>query len=184
MSKTTQCIELLKILYSRSRIVSVNELSDVLETNPRNIPEYVSELRDCGYDIKTIHGRYGGYLLERHSTFPALKLSDSEREGLMAGYEYLLARNDFMEKSDYGKAMGKITSAILSCDTMTDDTLIANRFPLAMPQAELEGRYLAIQQCIANKTVLDIEYLSLDNEASKRSIHPYKLYMYTIVLRA
>ena len=178
MSKTSQCIELLKILYSRSRIVSVNELSDVLETNPRNIPEYVSELRDCGYDIKTIHGRYGGYLLERHSTFPALKLSDNEREGLMAGYEYLLARNDFMEKSDYGKAMGKITSAIMSRDTMTDDSLIANRFPLAMPQEKLEGRYLAIQQCIANKTVLDIEYLSLKNEVSKRSIHPYKLYMY------
>lgn len=178
MSKTSQCIELLKILYSRSRIVSVSELSDVLETNPRNIPEYVSELRDCGYDIKTIHGRYGGYLLERHSTFPALKLTDGEREGLMAGYEYLLARNDFMEKTDYGKAMGKITSAIMSRDTETDNTLIANRFPLAMPQEELEGRYLAIQQCIANKTVLDIEYMSLDNQVTKRSIHPYKLYMY------
>lgn len=178
MSKTSQCIELLKVLYSRSRIVSVNELSDILETNPRNIPEYVNELRDCGYIIRTVHGRYGGYLLERHSTFPALKLSDSEREGLMAGYEYLLARNDFMEKSNYGKAMGKITSAIMSRDTMTDDTLIANRFPLAMPQEELEDRYLAIQQCIANKTVLNIEYLSLDNEVSSRSIHPYKLYMY------
>lgn len=178
MSKTSQCIELLKILYSRSRIVSVNELSDVLETNPRNIPEYVKELRDIGYDIKTIPGRYGGYLLERHSTFPVLKLSDGEREGLMAGYEYLLARNDFMEKNEYGKAMGKIASAIMSRDTKADDTLIANRFPLAMPQDELEGRYLAIQQCIANKTVLDIEYLSLNNEVSKRSIHPYKLYMY------
>jgi len=178
MSKTSQCIELLKVLYSRSRIVSVNELSDILETNPRNIPEYVNELRDCGYIIRTVHGRYGGYLLERHGTFPVLKLTDAEREGLMAGYEYLLARNDFMEKSDYGRAMGKITSAIMSRDTMTDDTLIANRFPLAMPQEELEDRYLAIQQCIANKTILDIEYLSLDNEVSKRSIHPYKLYMY------
>ena len=178
MSKTSQCIELLKVLYSRSRIVSVNELSDILETNPRNIPEYVNELRDCGYIIRTVHGRYGGYLLERHGTFPVLKLTDAEREGLMAGYEYLLARNDFMEKSDYGRAMGKITSAIMSRDTMTDDTLIANRFPLAMPQEELEDRYLAIQQCIANKTVLNIEYLSLDNEVSKRAIHPYKLYMY------
>ena len=118
MSKTTQCIELLKILYSRSRIVSVGELADVLETNPRNIPEYVNELRDCGYDIKTVHGRYGGYLLERHSTFPALKLSDSEWEGLMAGYEYLLARNDFMEKSDYGKASRKLLGLNpLHCDT-------------------------------------------------------------------
>ena len=178
MSKTSQCIELLKVLYSRSRIVGKDELADILETNPRNIPEYISELRDCGYDIKTIQGRYGGYLLKRNGTFPSLKLSDNEREGLMAGYEYLLARNDFMEKSDYGKAMGKITSAIMSRDVSEDDTLIANRFPLAMPQEELESRYIAIQSCIANKTVLGIEYLSLDNEVSKRSIHPYKLYMY------
>lgn len=178
MSKTSQCIELLKILYSRSRIVSVSELADILETNPRNIPEYVRELRDTGYDIKTVPGRYGGYLLERHSVFPTVKLTEVEKTGLMAGYEYLLARNDFMEKTDYGTAMGKITAAIMSRDVSTDDTLISNRFPLAMPQGELEGRYLAIQACISNKTVLDIEYVSLNNEVSKRSIHPYKLYMY------
>ena len=178
MSKTSQCIELLKILYSRSRIVSVKELADILETNVRNIPEYINELRDCGYNIRTVHGRYGGYLLERHGVFPAVKLTDAEREGLMQGYEYLLARRDFMEQGNYGKAMAKITSAIMSRDTMMDDTLIANRFPLAMPQEDLEERYLAIQQCLANKTVLDIEYLSLDNTISKRVIHPYKLYMY------
>ena len=178
MSKTSQCIELLKILYSRSRIVSVRELADILETNVRNIPEYINELRDCGYNIRTVHGRYGGYLLERHGVFPAVKLTDAEREGLMQGYEYLLARRDFMEQGSYGKAMAKITSAIMSRDTMMDDTLIVNRFPLAMPQEDLEERYLAIQQCLANKTVLYIEYLSLDNTISKRAIHPYKLYMY------
>ena len=178
MSKTSQCIELLKILYSRSSIVGKNELADVLETNPRNISEYVNELRECGYFITTVHGRYGGYLLERNETFPALKLTDGEREGLMAGYEYLLARKDFMEKGEYGKAMGKITSAIMSRDVSQNDSLIANRFPLAMPQDQLESRYLAIQQCITNKTVLYIEYLSLDNQVSKRYIHPYKLYMY------
>ena len=178
MSKTSQCIELLKILYSRSRVVSVNELAFALETNPRNIPEYVNELRDCGYHIKTVQGRYGGYLLERKEIFPALKLSDSEREGLMAGYEYLLARKDFMERVDYGKAMAKITSAIMSRDVAMDDSLIVDRFPLTMTQEELESRYLAIQSCIENKTVLKIEYLSLDNQASNRLIHPYKLYMY------
>ena len=178
MSKTSQCIKLLKILYSRSRIVGVGELADALETNPRNIPEYVSELRDCGYQIKTVSGRYGGYLLERHGVFPVVKLSDGERDGLMAGYEYLLARNDFMKKADYGRAMEKVSAAILSRDPIQDNTLIANKFPLAMPQEELESRYLTIQQCIANKTVLEIEYRSLSNEVSKRTIHPYKLYMY------
>lgn len=178
MSKTSQCIELLKILYSRNRIVGVGELAQALDTNPRNIPEYVSELRDCGYSIKTIQGRYGGYLLERKDTFPALKLSDKERDGLMAGHEYLLARNDFMSKREYSKAMGKIACAIMGHDTEVDNTLIANKFPLSMSQEELEKRYLAIQMCIANKTVLDIEYLALDNHVSKRSIHPYKLFMY------
>ena len=48
----------------------------------------------------------------------------------------------------------------------------------AKTQDELEERYLIIHQCIANKTVLEIEYLSLDNNVSKRIIHPYKLYMY------
>jgi predicted DNA-binding transcriptional regulator YafY len=83
-----------------------------------------------------------------------------------------------MQKSDYGKAMGIIASAIMSRDVIIDDNLIVNRFPLAMPQKELEKRYLTIQSCIANKTVLDIEYISLDNQSSNREIHPYKLYMY------
>ena len=140
MSKTSQCIQLLKILYSRSRKVSVKELADILETNERNIPEYVKELREVGYEIKTIAGRYGGYLLERKSTFPSVKLNDYEKDGLMAGHEYLIARNDFMQKSDYSKAMIKIASAIMSKDAMQDDTLIANRFPLAMPQEEIADR--------------------------------------------
>ena len=47
-----------------------------------------------------------------------------------------------------------------------------------MPQEELEKRYFAISHCIATTTIIDIEYLSLKNEITKRSLHPYKLYMY------
>ncbi len=177
MSKTSLSIRLLQILYSRSRVVGGKELAELLETNPRNIPEYVRELKDSGYDIKTVPGRYGGYLLERHTLFPSVKLTDSERSGLMAGYEYLIARNDFMEKTNYGKAMAKISSSVLNQD-VSIDTLIANRFPLAMPQEELESRYLILNSCVENKTVVEIEYLSLENKVSKRCIHPYKLFMY------
>ena len=178
MSKTSQCIELLKILYSRSRIIGVSELAEILETNPRNIPEYVRELREIGYDVRTVQGRYGGYYLERHNIFPSLKLSDKERDALMSGYEYLLARNDFMDRLEYGKAMGKITSAIMNRNTSENETLIMNRYPLAMEQKDLQDRYLAVNQCIASKLVLDISYTASDNVESRRKIHPYKLYMY------
>ena len=178
MSKTSQCIKLLRILYSRKQPVNITELAGDLETNPRNIPEYVKELRLIGFDIEPVHGKYGGYVLNRESTFPAVRLSDAEREAFMAGFEYLLLRNDFMEIENYKKAMQKVASAIINRDSIMDETMLAYHFPLAMPQEELEKRYFAIQQCILNKTVLDIEYLTQKNEVTKRSIHPYKLFMY------
>ncbi len=178
MSKTSQCIELLKILYSRNHVVGTTEIADLLETNPRNIPEYVRELREIGYDIKTIPGRYGGYLLERCSTFPVIKLTEAERDGLMEGYNYLLARNDFMNRAEYCKAMAKIGAAAICRDPQIENMTVLQRFPLAMPQAELEERYKTIGECIKDEVVLSIEYRSNDNIVRRRCIHPYKLYMY------
>ena len=95
----------------------------------------------------------------------------------MAGYDYLRARNDFMQISDYSDAIAKISAAIVKYD-YSDNVLIANRFPLAMPEDELQKRYYAIEQCIRNKKVIEIEYLSLSNEVAHRFFHPYKLFMY------
>ena len=178
MSKTSQCVQLLRILYSRKQPVTIMELAGDLETNPRNIPEYVKELRLIGFDIEPVHGKYGGYVLKRESIFPAVRLSDTEREAFMSGFEYLLLRNDFMEIENYKKAMQKVASTIINRDSALDETMLAYRFPLVMPQEELEKRYFAIQQSILNKTVIEIEYLSQKNEVTKRIIHPYKLFMY------
>ena len=83
MSKTSLCIRMLGILYSRD-IVSVSELADLLETNPRNIPEYKKELEAAGYYIESYPGRYGGYSLEKSMLFPTVRLTEKEKDGLMA----------------------------------------------------------------------------------------------------
>ena len=176
MSKTALSIQMLEILYSRN-IVGIAELSRLLDTNPRNIPEYKKVLEEAGYIIDTVPGRYGGYVLNKKYTFPSTRLSNTEKEGLMQGFDYLLSRNDFMRKDDYSRAMAKISSALMLADT-PENTLIANRFPLAMPQEEIEERYAAMAHCIANKLAIEMEYLSLSNEVSKRVLHPYKLFMY------
>ena len=176
MSKTSLSIQMLEILYSRN-IVGIAELARILDTNPRNIPEYKKVLEEAGYVIDTVPGRYGGYVLNKKYTFPTTRLTDPEKEGLMQGFDYLLSRNDFMRKDDYAKAMAKISAALMATDT-PENTLIANRFPLAMPQEEIEKRYAAMAHCIANKLAVEMEYLSLSNEVSKRTFHPYKLFMY------
>ena len=170
------CIQMLQILYSRN-VVGIAELADMLETNPRNIPEYKKELEMAGYEIRTVSGRYGGYSLNKRGLFPSVKLEDDEKESLLKGYDFLLSRNDFMDKKTYGKAMAKLSSALMQIE-VTPGTLIANRFPLSMSQEELERRYQAVSTAIATKNVMDIEYLSLDNEVTKRKFHPYKLFMY------
>ena len=73
--------------------------------------------------------------------------------------------------------MEKISSSIMQTETPRNTT-VSNRFPLAMREEELEARYFAISQCIATTSVIEIEYLSLKNEVTKRCLHPYKLYMY------
>ena len=176
MSKTSLSIQMLEILYSRN-IVGIAELAKILDTNPRNIPEYKKVLEEAGYVIDTVPGRYGGYVLNKKYTFPSTRLSDTEKEGLMQGFDYLLSRNDFMRKDDYSRAMAKISSALMATDT-PENTLIANRFPLAMPQEEIEERYAAMAHCIANKLVISISYLTQKNVVTERDIHPYKLFMY------
>jgi predicted DNA-binding transcriptional regulator YafY len=124
-----------------------------------------------------VRGPAGGYYLPKKVMFPSLHLIGEEKQALFEGYHYLLARNDFMHKKEFSAAMTKISSSIMQAET-PQNTIVANRFPLAMEQEELEKRYFAISQCIATATIIEIEYLSLKNEVSKRCLHPYKIYMY------
>ena len=175
-SKTAKCIKMLQIL-NRSGVVKIKDLAAMLETNERNIPEYKETLTNAGYPIACTRGPTGGYYLPRKVMFPSLHLTDEEKKALFEGYNYLLARNDFMYNKQFSAAMEKIASSIMQTET-PQNTFVANRFPLAMAQDELEKRYFTISQCIATTTIIEIEYLSLKNEVSKRCLHPYKLYMY------
>lgn len=177
MSKASLCIRMLTILYSR-QVVGIAELASLLETNPRNIPEYKKELESAGYYIEMVPGRYGGYRLNKDRLFPSVRLTEEEQEGLMQGYDYLFARNDFMQKAEYAGAMAKISAAAVRGEVPRDETVVIPRFPLAMPEQDLQERYAAIAKCIASKTVMTIDYRSNDNIVRTRSVHPYKLYMY------
>ena len=68
MFRTALCIKMLMIF----DVVSIKELSEELETNPRNIPEYRKELEAAGYPIETVSGRYGGDRLKKTDFFPTV----------------------------------------------------------------------------------------------------------------
>ena len=142
MNKTMLCIEILHLL-STKNIMSKNELADILEINPRNIIEYIKTLEDCGYEIESVRGIYGGYRLKKDSVLPVPKLSPKEIEVIKSSCSFLVHQSDFLEYKEYIKAISKILS--ISMETYNTDIKIVDRYPLAMDKAELLKRYTILK---------------------------------------
>lgn len=177
MGKASMCIQMIQILNS-GRIYKISELADLLETNTRNILEYKKELEDAGYFITSIPGRYGGYKLDNTKTLPSLPLLPDEKDSLLESYSYIVNRNDFPKKRKYMHAMSKIFSRInLNGQDYSDITFI-NRVKLAMPIEEINNRYLTFEKAVKEKLIVNIDFLSNNNEVRNRNVHPYKVYMY------
>lgn len=176
MGKTAACIKIIQILSCRD-IVSTTELAELLETNPRNIREYMKELEIAGYTVESVKGIYGGYRLDKRELLPAVSLTESEKESLLAGISFLKERSDFMDFSEYQDAMGKLMASFASQKELTPVTMI-DRFPLAMDKALLQKRYSILAECIEEQVKCEVDYLPASNQLKKHTLHPYKLFVY------
>ena len=176
MGKTARCIKIIQILSARD-LVNTKELSEVLETNPRNIKEYIKELEECGYKIYSITGKNGGYKLDKSETIPSLKLTLDEKNALLEGTEFI-RESHFLNQDAFDCAMGKVFSSI-STSEITPSSLI-DRYPLKMEKSELQKRYVVLKDCVENQLRCTIVY-SNSNSNDKQNEHiiePYKLYAY------
>ena len=143
MGKTAACIKIIQILSCRD-IVSTMELSEILETNPRNIKEYIKELELLGYTISSYKGKYGGYKLDKRELLPSVKLNDNERSALVLGTDFLHNCPDFLKYSEYESAMGKVMASFDSKNELTPITMV-DRFPLSIGFYPIsQNEYLAI----------------------------------------
>ena len=177
MYKTAKCIRMLMILFTRD-VVSIRELAKLLNTNPRNVPEYRKELEAAGYYIQTVEGKYGGYKIDKSDFFPSVRLTEDEMKALSDSFEYLSKRKDFPTLPTYKSAMEKMFSANRYKTVKRDELLIIPRHPLKMPREEIHKRYAALSDCTERMVKMEVEYRSNDNILRKRIIHPYKMYMY------
>ena len=176
MSKVSNCIKLLEIL-NTGRTYKIDELSKLLDTNPRNIIEYKKELEKAGYYISSTRGRYGGYFLEQTNILPVISLNENQYIAYQKGINYLVSRSDFMNKDDFIKSSSKILS-VLRQEEFSNSVTIIDRFPLSMPQSEVQIRYNLISYSIENKVAVKMKYRSLKNVEKDYIVHPYKLFMY------
>ena len=175
MSKTSNCIKMLRILKTHGRI-NKSELANLLDTNPRNISEYVKELESAGYLVDVYSGKNGGYELRNDAFLPSFRLNEEELNAITQGIEYLRARNDFALKDELNLALSKILSDNKKLDY--EEISIINRFPLKMPIEEIKKRLLTLQESIKTKCKVKIVYSSLENKSKTHILFPLKIFMF------
>lgn len=175
MNKTMLCIEILQLL-SAKNIMSKNEIAEVLEINPRNVIEYIKTLQDCGYDIESVRGIYGGYHLNKDSILPSIQLTQKEADLLKSSATFLEHQSDFLEYKNYIKVVSKILSS--NIESFSTDVKIIDRYPLAMPKEELLKRYTLFTEAITSHKKCEILYLSTRNKEYHHIIHPYQVFVF------
>ena len=180
--KAACCIEMLQIL-NTGRVYNASQLAEILEVNPRNIPEYAKELREVsmGYNgtfyIDKVPGRYGGYQLNGRACIPSLSFNSQEVKSIDDAVNYLSNRNDFPNKDEFVKAISKVYSSI-SKNIFKKELSIINRYPLAMPEEDIEYRYNILSDAILLKKAVKLKYISQKNVEKEHIYHPYDLFMY------
>lgn len=175
MNKTMLCIEILQLLSAKNNM-SKNEIAEVLEINPRNVIEYIKTLQNCGYDIESVRGIYGGYHLNKDSLLPTVKLNQKEVDLLKSSVAFLERQSDFLEYKDYLKAISKVLST--NMESFSTDIKIIDRYPLAMAKEELLKRYTIFTEAISSHKKCEIVYLSSKNKESTHIIHPYQVFVF------
>ena len=177
MNKAAACIKLIQVLSVRSDYVSTEELADILETNPRNIREYIKELEVAGYTLESMKGVYGGYRLDKSCLLPSLKLNQEDKKVIASLMDYLVQKNDFLSFTQLETVLGRMMASVERTDEITPLTMI-DRFPLQMDRIELEKRYQVLQESIDSQIKCEITYRSASNKERIHTIHPYKLFVY------
>ena len=177
MNRAAACIKLIQILSVRNDYVSTEELADILETNPRNIREYIKELEVAGYTLESMKGLYGGYRLDKSCLLPSLKLTKDDKKVIASGLDYLLQKKEFLDYNQFQAVLGRMLASVERTNEVTPITMI-DRFPLQMDKMELEKRYQVLSECIDSQIKCEITYRSASNKERIHTIHPYKLFVY------
>lgn len=173
MNRTAKCIQML-ILLKNKNIVSIEELAQRLNTNPRNVREYKKELTEAGYTIHSHRGLNGGYQLDHHSRLVLPDLTSDELRALMHTKEYIQANLSLSWEKDAIQGLEKII-AKSDGDHLDQEWLFVyhNGKPISKKVSKL---LYTIRKAILVNNTLEMDYQAIQSPVSKtRFVDPYAL---------
>lgn len=174
MNRAALCIKMLLLLKARG-MMTISEIAQELETNPRNVRAFRNELMTAGYSINEKRGRYGGYFLEENLLLPVFKLTDEEIKALKESYGIVKSHPEY-ESKYFRSALDKILS-------VDKDSTQAKRYYLNQPVLQIskkEKNMIDLCQDALNKKVsVSITYQALNqHKPNTFLVDPYEIIHY------
>ncbi len=166
MRRTDRLFEIMQ-LFRGGRLLLGHDIAEKLEVSLRTIYRDIDTLVASGVPIEGERGV--GYMLREPIFLPPLTLTTIELEALHLGMEIVRQKSDNDLAIAAERLLEKV-DAVMPTDRKGHHYLdhVSVYSSLATP---LDG-LATIRQAIADKLVLEIEYLSLEDQQSRREIQP------------
>ena len=165
MSKISNILLMLQYLQN-GRKYSIKELSERLEISPRMIRQYKSELEYAGIYIDTIHGPYGGYVLNKDINIPYLNINQND-------IDIINSICDTLKDKDKKEGITSLKNKLL----INLNNQKSNKIVIKAKDEEL-NTFNKINNAYKNNLKIKIKYYNLKHGESIRTIYPLGMYLF------
>lgn len=164
-------------LLSFRRVISLNELTSVLEVNPRTVQRMKDDLIELGYDIETFYGPGGGYKLVGTSDLNLGTFTDEDRKHILNGLNQLMDISNLTYTKEYYAAISKLNHHFDKTSQTTQiQTASSKVLNIENPKQYLNN-VNTIKDAIKRTKRIHIEYTNQKNETRQYLFEPYELYI-------
>ncbi len=164
-------------LIDRKKKVQAREIAELFEISERTVYRDVQALMELQIPIISETGGAGGYSIAEGYFLRPIFLTEEESQALYLGCDFIRSQNGFPFSKAAERALRKL-SALMSEKNLTALKTITDRILYDLPNtAGVKDSTLAvIKESIVRSKTVEIEYRSLKNELTKRTVDVYSLF--------
>ena len=157
------------------KTVTATTLAEKHGVSVRTIYRDIRTLENSGVPILTEEGK--GYSIMEGYQLPPVMFTENEANALVTAEQIIAKNKDHSLIEHYGNAITKIKAVLRFSEKENTDFLSGRILYRENIENEKSSDYLmTIQSAIVHFRLLELEYLSLENKLTKRTVEPFAIY--------
>jgi predicted DNA-binding transcriptional regulator YafY len=176
MNRIDRLLGVLTLIQSK-KFVPAEKIAEKFAISVRTVYRDIKALVELGFPVSFESQR--GYFIVQGYFLPPVSLTSEEANALLLSESLVYGFADKSIQTHYSNALSKV-KAVLRTSQKEKLDLLDNSIRMQMhPNLTLNFEYLStLQNSIAGKTIIEIEYKNQKEEMSKRQLEPIGLIFY------